>query len=38
MIKGRRVYDPLTNTWSTGWWIVTSKGDCYPVRKGVVKE
>lgn len=21
MIKGRRVYDPLTNTWSTGYWI-----------------
>ena len=37
MIKGRRVYDPLTNT-CTGWWIVTSKGDYYPVWKGVVKE
>lgn len=21
MIEGRRVYDPLTNTWSTGYWI-----------------
>lgn len=21
MIKGKRVYDPLTNTWSTGYWI-----------------
>lgn len=21
MIKGRKVYDPLTNTWSTGYWI-----------------
>ena len=21
MIKGRRVYDPLTDTWSTGWWM-----------------
>ena len=21
MIKGRKVYDPLTNTWSTGLWI-----------------
>ena len=21
MIKGRKVYDPLTNTWSTGYWL-----------------
>ena len=21
MIKGKRVYDPLTNTWSTGYWV-----------------
>lgn len=21
MILGKRVYDPLTNTWSTGYWI-----------------
>lgn len=21
MIKGRKVYDPLTNTWSTGYWV-----------------
>lgn len=21
MIKGKRVYDPVTNTWSTGYWI-----------------
>lgn len=21
MIKGRKVYDPLTDTWSTGYWI-----------------
>lgn len=21
MIEGRKVYDPLTNTWSTGYWI-----------------
>ena len=21
MIKGRKVYDPLTNAWSTGYWI-----------------
>lgn len=21
MIKGKKVYDPMTNTWSTGYWI-----------------
>ena len=21
MIQGRRVYDPITDTWSTGYWI-----------------
>ena len=21
MRKGKKVYDPLTDTWSTGWWI-----------------
>lgn len=31
MVKGRKVYDPLTNTYSTGWWIVDSKGNYYPV-------
>lgn len=31
MVKGRRVYDPLTNTWSTGYWIKDSKGNWYPV-------
>ena len=31
MIKGRRAYDPLTNTYSTGWWIVDDKGNYYPV-------
>lgn len=37
MIKGRRVYDPLTNTYSTGWWIVDDKGNYYPVwQKGAV--
>lgn len=39
MIKGRRVYDPLTNTYSTGWWIVDDKGNYYPVwQKGAVME
>lgn len=31
MIKGRKVYDPLTDTWSTGYWIVDDKGNYYPV-------
>lgn len=21
MVKGKKVYDPLTNTWSTGYWL-----------------
>ena len=21
MLKGKKVYDPLTNTWSTGYWL-----------------
>lgn len=31
MIKGRKVYDPLTKTWSTGYWIMDDKGNYYPV-------
>lgn len=31
MIKGRKVYDPLTGTWSTGYWIADEKGNYYPV-------
>ena len=31
MIKGRKVYDPLTDTWSTGYWIADDKGNYYPV-------
>ena len=31
MIKGRKVYDPLTDTWSTGWWIMDDRGNYYPV-------
>ena len=39
MIKGRKVYDPLTDTWSTGWWIVDDKGNYYPVwQKGAAME
>lgn len=28
---GRKVYDPLTNTYSTGYWIKDNKGYWYPV-------
>lgn len=39
MIKGRKVYDPLTNTWSTGYWVVDDKGNYYPVwQKGTKME
>lgn len=39
MIKGRKVYDPLTDTWSTGYWIADNKGNYYPVwQKGAVME
>lgn len=35
MIKGRKVYDPLTNTYSTGYWVADDKGNYYPVwQKG----
>ena len=27
MIKGRKVYDPVTNTWSTGYWIPVWNGN-----------
>lgn len=36
MISGSKVYDPLTNTWSTGYWIEIQRrskentiGKCY---------
>lgn len=39
MIKGRKVYDPLTNTWSTGYWVVDDKGNYYPLwQKGAGME
>lgn len=25
MIKCKKVYDPLTNTWSTGYWVKDDK-------------
>lgn len=31
MIKSRKVYDPLTDTWSTGYWVADDKGNYYPV-------
>ncbi len=31
MIKGRKVYDPLTGTWSTGYWATDDKGNYYPL-------
>ena len=31
MIKGNKVYDPLTNTWSTGYWVKDDEGNYYPV-------
>lgn len=31
MIKGRKVYDLLTRTWSTGYWVIDEKGNYYPV-------
>ena len=39
MIKGRKVYDPLTDTWSTGYCVADDKGNYYPVwQKGAVME
>lgn len=31
MIKGGKVYDPLTDTWSTGYWVADDKGSYYPI-------
>lgn len=28
---GKKVYDPLTNTYSTGYWVKTNQGYWYPV-------
>jgi len=28
---GKKVYDPLTDTYSTGYWIQDSQGNWYPV-------
>lgn len=34
---GKKVYDPISNTWSTGYWIKDSMGNWYPVWKGKVE-
>lgn len=34
---GKKVYDPLTNTYSTGYWVKDSKGSWYPVWNKVEK-
>ena len=34
MIKGRKVYDPLTDTWNAGYWVADDKGNYYPVWQG----
>ena len=31
MIKCNKVYDQLTNAWSTGYWVKDNKGNYYPV-------
>ena len=31
---GKRVYDPLTDTWSTGYWVKDNQGNWYPVWRG----
>ena len=28
---GKRVYDSLTDTYSTGYWVKDSRGNWYPV-------
>lgn len=28
---GKKVYDPLTDKWSTGYWVVDDEGNQYPV-------
>ena len=31
MIYTGKVYDPLTDTYSTGYWVKDSQGNWYPV-------
>lgn len=30
---GKKVYDPISNTWSTGYWVKDTYGTWYPVWK-----
>ena len=30
---GKKVYDPISNTWSTGYWVKDAYGIWYPVWK-----
>ena len=32
MVKGKKVYDPLTNTWSTGYWLPIYDNNVYIVQ------
>lgn len=34
---GKKVYDPLTDTYSTGYWIKDSQGYWYPVWSNLEK-
>lgn len=27
MRKGKKVYDPVKNAWSTGWWVPVYQGN-----------
>lgn len=37
MVQGRKVYDPLTNTWSTGYWVRDDRGNWYPVWTELIR-
>lgn len=28
---GKKIYDPITEVWSSGYWIQDSNGNWYPV-------
>lgn len=34
---GKKVYDPLTHTYSTGYWVKDNRGNWYPVWSEVKK-
>lgn len=31
MWTGKKVYDPITNTYSTGYWVKDTQGNWYPI-------